>query len=258
MSFWHILELMFDLVTFFAIAATFVIAGGVKGVIGLGLPTISLGLLIVVLDLTTAMALLIAPSFVTNVYQASSGGLAGVILRRIWPFLLMATATVWLGATALTRVDLGVLTTLLGLLLVAYGGLNLAGIRLTIPGHIEGWTGPIFGAANGILTGMTGSFVVPGVMYLRGIGLSRDMLVQAMGMLFTVSTVALAFALGTNALLSAELGIVSLFAVIPSLTGMWAGQYVWGSLSETQFRSALFIAIVLLGVFILVGAVIPF
>jgi uncharacterized membrane protein YfcA len=173
MSFWHILELVFDPVTLFAIAATFVIAGGVKGVIGLGLPTISLGLLTAVLDLTTAMALLIAPSFVTNVYQASSGGYAGVILRRIWLFLLMAAATVWLGATALTRVDLGVVTTVLGLLLVAYGGLNLAGIRLTIPGHIEGWTGPIFGAANGILTGMTGSFVVPGVMYLQGIGLSH-------------------------------------------------------------------------------------
>ena len=258
MSFWHILELMFDPITLFAIAATFVIAGGVKGVIGLGLPTISLGLLTATLDLTTAMALLIAPSFVTNVYQASSGGHVGVILRRIWPFFLMTTATVWLGATALTRVDKGVLTTLLGLLLVAYGGLNLAGIRLTIPRHSEGWTGPIFGAVNGILTGMTGSFVVPGVMYLQSIGLSRDMLVQAMGMLFTGSTVALAFALGTNALLSAELGIASLLAVIPSLIGMWTGQSFRRSLSEEQFHSALFIAIFLLGIFILVGAVIPF
>ena len=148
------------------------------------------------------MALMIAPFFVTNAYQASVSGHAGVILWRIWPFLLMAAATVWLGATALTRVDIGVLTALLGLLLVAYGGLNLAGIRLKIPAHSEEWMGPVFGAANGILTGMTGSFVVPGVMYLQCIGLSRDMLVQAMGMLYTASTVALAFALGTNALLS--------------------------------------------------------
>ena len=94
---------MFDPVTLFAIAATFVFAGGVKGVFGLGLPTISLGLLTAALDLSTAMALKIAPSFVTNAYQASVGGHAGVILWRIWPFLLMATATVWLGATALTK-----------------------------------------------------------------------------------------------------------------------------------------------------------
>ena len=245
---------MYDPVTLFAIAATFVFAGGVKGVFGLGLPTISLGLLTATLDLPTAMALMIAPSFVTNAYQASVGGHAGVILWRIWPFLLMATATVWLGATALTRVDLGVLTALLGLLLVAYGGLNLAGIRLKIPSRSEEWMGPVFGAANGILTGMTGSFVVPGVIYLQGIGLSRDMLVQAMGMLFTASTVALAFALGTNVLLSTELGNASLLTVIPSLTGMWAGRNLRRRLSEAQFRSALFIAIVLLGFSILVGA----
>ena len=254
MSFWHILELMFDPIMLFAIAATFVIAGGVKSVIGLGLPTISLGLLTATLDLTTAMALLIAPSFVTNVYQASSGGHVGVILRRIWPFFLMTTATVWLGATALAGVDPGVLTALLGLLLVAYGGLNLAGIRLKIPAHSEEWMGPVFGAANGILNGITGSFVVPGVMYLQCIGLSRDMLVQAMGMLYTASTVALAFALGTNALLSTELGIASLLTVIPSLNGMWAGRNLRQRLSEAQFRSALFIAIVLLGIYILVGA----
>ena len=107
----------------------------------------------------------------------------------------------WFGAIALTRVDLDVLSALLGLLLVAYGGLSLAGIRLTISARSEGWIGLVFGAANGILTGMTGSFAVPGVMYLQGIGLSRNILVQSMGMLSTASTVALAFALGTNALL---------------------------------------------------------
>ena len=66
---------MFDPFTLFAISATFVIAGGVKGVIGLGLPSVSLGLLTATLDLPTAMALMIAPSFFTNSYQATVGGL---------------------------------------------------------------------------------------------------------------------------------------------------------------------------------------
>ena len=245
---------MFDPLSLFVISATFIIAGGVKGVIGLGLPTVSLGLLTATLDLPTAMALLIAPSLVTNLYQATAGGHARVILWRIWPFLLIATATVWLGAIALSRVDLDVLSALLGFLLVAYGGLSLAGIRLTISARSEGWIGLVFGAANGILTGMTGSFAVPGVMYLQGIGLSRDILVQSMGMLFTASTVALALALGTNALLSTELVIASLLAIVPSLIGMWAGQNLRRRLSETQFRGALSIGIVLLGIYILISA----
>ena len=245
---------MFDPLSLFVISATFIIAGGVKGVIGLGLPTVSLGLLTATLDLPTAMSLLIAPSLVTNLYQATAGGHARVILWRIWPFLLIATATVWLGAIALTRVDLDVLSALLGLLLVAYGGLSLAGVRLRIPARSEGWMGLVFGAANGILTEMTGSFAVPVVMYLQGIGLSRDILVQSMGMLFTASTVALAFALGTNALLSTELVIASLLAIVPSLIGMWAGQNLRRRLSETQFRRVLSIGIVLLGTYILISA----
>ena len=245
---------MLDPLTLIAIAGTFLLAGTVKGVIGLGLPTVSLGLLTAALDLTTAMALLIVPSFVTNVWQAVVGGGGRALVRRIWPFLLMATATVWLGATALTRVDLAFLSGLLGGLLVVYSALDLAGVRLTIPPRREAWAGPLFGTANGILTGMTGSFVVPGVMFLQAIGLSRDMLVQAMGMLFTASTVALALALRGNGLLTAQLGLVSAAAVIPAAVGMVAGQRIRRELSEDRFRRIFFIAILALGAYIIAKA----
>ena len=146
---------MTDHLILIAIAATFLLAGTVKGVIGLGLPTVSLGLLTAVIDLPTAMALLLVPSFVTNLWQAVVGGNGAEIVRRIWPFLLMATVTVWLGATALTRVDLKLLSALLGGLLVAYAVVNLAGIRLALTTRQEVWAGPLIGAANGLLTGMT-------------------------------------------------------------------------------------------------------
>jgi uncharacterized membrane protein YfcA len=242
---------VFDLLAITAIAGTFLLAGAVKGIIGLGLPTLSLGLLTAVLDLTTAMALLIVPSFVTNLWQAVVGGNGRAILLRIWPFLLMATVTVWLGATALTRVDLSLLSALLGGLLVVYSALNLTGVRIEIVARREIWAGPLLGTANGILTGMTGSFVVPGVMFLQAIGLSRDALVQAMGILFTVSTIALALALRGHSLLTPELGFVSTTAVIPALVGMVAGQRIRRRLSEDRFRQVFFVAILILGAYII-------
>src|SRR4051794_1756287 len=108
-----------DTATLLVLTGTFLLAGSVKGVIGLGLPTVSLALLTVAFDLPTAMALLLVPSFVTNLWQSVVGGNAGTILRRLWPFLLMATVTVWIGAAALTRVDTALLTALLGVLLVS-------------------------------------------------------------------------------------------------------------------------------------------
>ncbi|MCZ7565653.1 MAG: sulfite exporter TauE/SafE family protein [Burkholderiales bacterium] len=234
-----------------AIAATFLLAGTVKGVIGLGLPSVSLGLLTATLDLTTAMALLVVPSLVTNVWQAAVGGHGRAILRRTWPFLLPATATVWIGAAALTRVDLALLSALLGALLVAYAALDLAGVRLAIAARREPWAAPLLGAANGVLAGMTGSFVVPGILYLRAIGLSREMLVQALGILFSLSTVALALALQGNRLLTPELGVASAAAVIPAVAGMVAGQRVRRRLSEARFRRVFLVAMLVLGAYII-------
>lgn len=93
-------------------------------------------------------------------------------------------------------------------------------------------------------------------MFLQGIGLPRDMLVQAMGMLFSASTLALALALGRNDLLSLELWVVSAIAVIPALLGMWLGGKLRLRLSESQFRRTFFIAILLLGIYILASALI--
>ena len=242
---------MFDLSSIVMIGAIFLLAGTVKGVIGLGLPTLSLGLLTATLDLTTAMALLIVPSFITNLWQAIAGGNARELLLRLWPFLLMATITVWPGATALARLELALLSILLGGLLMSYALLGIGGFHLSITSRSEAWAGPVFGTVNGILTGMTGSFAVPGVMYLQSIGLPRDMLVQAMGILFTASTLALAFALHTNKLLTPELGLVSAMAVVPAAVGMVAGQRIRRKLPEALFRRIFFIAILSLGVCII-------
>lgn len=246
---------VFDMSTIFLVAGTFLLAGAVKGVIGLGLPTVSLALLTVALDLPTAMTLLLVPSFVTNLWQSAVGGNARIILVRLWPFLLMATLTVWVGVMALTRLNTSLLTALLGMLLVTYAVVNLGGIRLAIPVRHEAWAGPLIGTANGVLTGMTGSFVVPGVMFLQAIGLSRDVLIQAMGMLFTASTLALGLALQQSRILNAEQALLSAGAVLPAIIGMVAGQVLRKRLSEQRFRTVFFVALLLLGAYIIANAV---
>ena len=249
---------MNDILIYTAIGVTFLLAGSVKGVIGMGLPTVSLGLLAATLDLTSAMALVIVPAFVTNVWQGTSGGHGRMIIVRIWPFLLMAILTIGIGALALIHVNPSYLSILLGLLLIIYSTLNLSGIRFSVPPEKEKWLGVLTGAINGVLTGMTGSSVVPGVMYLQALGLSRDQLVQAMGILFTSTTVALAVALGKGRILTLELAMISAAAVIPALIGMRIGQQVRRSLSEERFRRVFFISVFALGIFIITKSVILF
>lgn len=242
---------MFDPMTAMIVIVTFLLAGLVKGIIGMGLPTISLALLVASYDLTTAMALLIMPSLVTNLWQAIVGGNLVYLLRRLWPFLIMATITVWVGALALSRVELNLLSMLLGGLLIAYASLSLSGFRMFINERYEPWVGSLIGTVNGLLAGMTGSFVVPGIMYLQSLGFDRHQLVQAMGILFSVSTLALAIALKGNNLLNMQSAMLSLLAVLPAILGMWLGQRIRSGLSEQAFRLVFYISILLLGFYII-------
>ena len=242
------------------VGVTFLVAGLVKGVIGLGLPIVSLGLLMAILGLKPAIALLLLPSFVTNLWQGIVGGEFLSITRRLWTLLIAVCITTWLGVRVLANADAALLSALLGVLLCVYSVLSLLRPRLLLPrppglGKSEIWLSPMIGGINGILTGMTGSFVVPGVLYLQALALPRETLIQAMGILFTVSTVALALSLSDQRLLSMELGALSTGAIIPALIGMVLGKKVRQGLSEPAFRKFFFVSLLLLGVYIVLKSV---
>lgn len=236
------------------VGLTFLLAGLVKGVIGLGVPTVSLALLAATLGLQPAMALLLFPAFVTNLWQGLVGGHLRPLLRRLWTLLLAVCLATWLGVWLLSALEASLLSALLGALLCLYAALSLVRPQVRQPGRHETWLSPLVGGVNGLLTGMTGSFVVPGVLYLQALGLARDALIQAMGLLFTVSTLALGLSLGDRQLLSSDLALLSAAAVAPALLGMLLGQRVRQRLSETVFRKVFFAALLLLGAYIVVRA----
>ena len=241
---------MWSLESLAIIAITFLLAGGVKGVVGLGLPTISLALLTAAFGLKEAMALMLIPSFVTNAWQGLVGGALAAILKRLWLMLTVVCLGVWLGAGILAKSDAVLLSGLLGIVLCTYSLVSLASLRILPPDDHEAWLSPIVGLVNGFLTGLTGSFVVPGTLYLQALGLSRDVLIQAMGVLYTVSTLALGLALAENHLLPPALGAISAVAVLPALVGMMVGQRVRKSLSESGFRKVFFGSLLILGLYI--------
>lgn len=232
------------------ITATFLFAGFVKGLVGLGLPTVSLALLTATLGLKEAMVLMLLPSVLTNVYQGIVGGAFTQILRRLWSLLLAGFAGTWLAVGVLARADTVLLTGLLGIMLCVYAGIGLATPQIPPPGRREWWLSPIIGGVTGVLTGLVGSFVVPAVPYFQALGWPRNTLVQAMGIWFTVATLSLAVGLGSHRLLPAELGGLSAVALVPAVVGMWVGQKVRGRMSEGRFRQVLLISLFILGMYI--------
>ena len=241
----------FDAQTWTLVALAFFVAGVVKGVVGQGLPSVVLALLTVAIGLKVALALLVIPTFVTNVWQALQGPSLTSILKRIWLLLAAACVGVWIGVGILAAADARIMTAFMGLVLAGYGALGLA--RPTLPKppvRHEVWLAPVVGSINGVLAGMTGSLAMPGVPYMQALGFDKNTLVQGMGLLFTIVSISMAAAMSSNQILSPALAGASLAGIAPALLGMWAGQAIRNRLSEETFKRVMFSALIAIGLFI--------
>lgn len=233
-----------DLVLIFSV---FVLAGLVKGVVGLGLPTVAVGLLGIVMAPREAAALLVVPSLVTNVWQLLAGPAFGPLVRRLWPMLVAIVVGTVGGGLLLPGAGGADAAAALGGALLLYAAAGLASFVLHVPAGAERGAGPFVGLVTGIVTAATGVFVIPAVPYLQGLRLERDALVQALGLCFTVSTVAL----GASLLLAGEYPVeaagMSLAALVPAMIGMSCGQWVRGRIRPQTFRRCFFVGLLALG-----------
>jgi uncharacterized membrane protein YfcA len=112
---------------------------------------------------------------------------------------------------------------------------------------VERWLSPVVGLTTGTVTGGTGVFVIPAVPYLQALGLNRDDLIQALGLSFTISTVALAIALARGGAFHFGSIATSALAIVPALMGMWFGQWIRQHIAAATFRRWFLICLVLLG-----------
>jgi uncharacterized membrane protein YfcA len=236
------------------IAAVFVLAGFVKGVVGVGMPTVAVGLLTASIGLQPALALMAVPTIITNIWQGFAGPHLRALTKRLWTYMASATAFTCAGVGLLIWLDHPLLPLILAASLILYGTAALMKFRMSARADQEIWMSPSLGALNGILMGLTGSGTVPGVFYFDSLKLSRDEMVQAMGLLFLAITTALA---ATLAVLSTDTGaidrrylLLSALCVVPAIVGIGIGTRVRHRLSETRFRQVLYMAFIAMGIVI--------
>lgn len=232
----------------------FLLAGAVKGVVGLGLPTVAMGLLSLRMPPAEAAAILLLPSFITNVWQLAEGPRLGTLLRRLWPTLLAIFISTILAAGVIASTKSTIASVALGGALLMYAAAGLLNFHINVSSAAERWAGPIVGVITGFITGATGTFVVPAVPYLAGLRLARDELVQALGLSFTVSTVALALGLFWHDALEFQAVSNSAIAIVPALVGMMLGGWIRRRVSPERFRRWFFVGLGLLSLHLIYAA----
>ena len=232
------------------IAAAFLLAGFIKGVLGLGLPTVSMGLLAVTMPPGQALAIVIVPAIVTNIWQTFVGPYLRDIIARLWPLMAGTVIGIWLNAGLLTGPYAPYGTVVLGFLLVIYAVVGLSRFSFKVASKDEKWIGGIVGVTTGLISAATGVQVIPSMPFMQAIGMEKDELVQALGVFFTVATVALAFNLTASGLLTAATALPGAIAMVASFTGMFIGQAVRTRMQPDVFRRWFLIAMILLGLYL--------
>ena len=252
--FFEIAKMNFDVVVL--VVLVFFVAGTIKGLIGFGLPTVSIAILAAFLGLIEAMTLMLLPSLITNLFQGLVGKYLIRLIRRYWSLFIFGAVFTWLSSSLLSTGHAATFAVILGVVLTLYGLSSLYSLQLPSPGSRERWISPLVGMVSGGITGITGVFLVPAVGYLQALRMERDELIQAIGLWVTIATLSLAFSLKDHDLFSNELGLLSLTAVLPALLGMWVGRVLRPRLSESAFRHLFFAALMLLGVYISVSTIV--
>src|ERR1700688_326811 len=232
------------------IAASFLLAGFIKGAIGLGLPRVSLGLLAVSMPPARALAIVIVPAIVTNIWQTFGGPYLRDILRRLWPLLIGTAAGIWLNGGALTGPYARYTAIALGLLLAINAIISLSKFSFSVAPQNEKWVGGIVGVGTGMISAASGVQVIPSVPYLQAIGMEKEELIQALRVFFTVATLALGFHLTSEGLLRSAPAAPAARAMVCSFAAMFVGQAVRTRLRPDIFRLWFQIAMILLGVYL--------
>ena len=232
----------------------FVLAGLVKGVLGFGFPIIALILLTLYVGLLDALAIIVVPTLVTNIWQAMSGPHLCAIMKRMWLYFACAMAGIFAASFFIADVDVNLLTGLLGGVLFFFAVSRLLNLHIRVPQRREPLLSVTLGSLNGVLTGFTGSFMVPSVLYMQALGFGKDMLVQAMGVFFGLSTAMLMVSLGRNDLIGPGEALESSVMLIPSFAGIFAGRWLRDKIDETTFQRVFLVGVLLLGAYIVYRA----
>ncbi len=235
-------------------AAAVLAAAFVKGAIGFGFPSLATPLLSLIVDVKTAVVVLILPNIVMDAIQFIRRGAPLATARRFGILLVSGSAGVVLGTYLLTLLSPRSATLILGVFVLIFVALNTTGLAPKVPGHWEPWLSPGAGLVAGIVGGVTNSPATPLVLYFHAIGLEKHEFVSSVALTFFLYKLVQLGAVSWYGLLSWPLLWASLGLTAISLAGFALGLRVQDRLEQRTFNSAVLAFLGLLGVWLLVSS----
>lgn len=232
-----------------AVLVTLVAAGVVKGSIGFGLPLVAVSVLSNIVDVRLALALMIVPIVVSNLWLGLNGGRFGATLGRHWAVILALGAGIFGGAWLMTAVDGLSLLGLVGIVVMLFALVEYLDLTRSKP-LPQRWVRPlgvIAGLVSGVVGGMTTAYGPVLLMYLTSLRLPKDVFVSTVGVIWFFASIFLVVAFSSVRILTPQTALLSSAALLPVFLGLYLGRGIRRQVDQRVFHRIMLAVLSLLG-----------
>ena len=233
------------------VAAAIFVAGFVKGATGMGFTLIATPMLTLLLDIRTAIVVLLLPGVVMDLGQVFRHGVPTATLRRFSSMFLFALAGVFLGTWELTQLPLWVLNLILGTVVILVAGAGLFSFTLVTPPRAERLMSPVMGFAGGFLLGLTNTMGPIMAVYLHGLRLDKADFVKAISTAFIMAKFWQVVAVSTWGLVTVEAVKLSLFVTAVILASFYLGLKAQDRIRQETFNRAILVLLIFAGLMLI-------
>ncbi|MBL4673224.1 MAG: sulfite exporter TauE/SafE family protein [Arenicella sp.] len=238
---------------FIFVVFALVLSAFIKGSLGMGFSTICLAILANIIELKTAISIVVLPSLLSNAMVMIEAGNLRISLRLFFTMILAGIPGMAIGLLFLRQSDNTVSVLILSIVLILYGCWGWANHEFRIADKLIPKLNPVIGFATGIVNGATGSQIFPIMPYLLSLNISKDVLVQTINLSFTLNSLIMLVFLYSMNTFDANSMVTYSLGIIPVAIGVWLGGKVRKQIPETRFKRMVMILIVTLGLLLLVS-----
>ena len=239
---------MLDDYQFAALAVGIMFLGGVvKGVVGLGLPLVGVGLMSMFVPVKIALGYAIMPVVLANIWQAHQAGGMAEPVRRFWPMLLVMWAGMAVGVHLLVTMDPQALYGAIGGVVIFVSALSLANLSPSISPAAERPVGLAVGSFAGVIGGISTMWGPPVSLYLIMLGLKKDAFIRTTGTLWFLGGVPVAILYAVNGILGWHNVWWSISLTVPAFLGMQVGKLLRNRIPQETFRKVLLVTLIVIG-----------
>ncbi len=216
------------------------LAGVVKGMVGFAMPLIIISGLSTVMEPRLALAGLLFPTLLSNLWQSLRQGPAAALasVKHFKVFIIVGGIALAVSAQMVRVIPAATLFILIGGPVLVFTLIQLLGWRPSIaPQHrtrVEATAGLIAGSMGGF----SGTWGPPTVLFLVALNTPKLDQIRVQGVLFGLGAIVLLLAHIGSGVLRTDTLPFALSTVPPAMAGMWVGMRLSDRIDQEAFRRA--------------------